>query len=90
MTLELLRSLLHLHQVQIVLGQVSKTNDQIIAETKKKTGNNISPVFSAVNVKFVRRLMKTKNSKTGIMVYTNSFSTSAKLEQMGQQPDKFQ
>lgn len=64
MTLELLRSLLHLHQVQIVLGQVSKTNDRIIAETK--------------------------NSKKGIMVYTNSFSKSAKLEQMGQQPDKFQ
>lgn len=36
MTLELLRSLLHLHQVQIVLGQVSKTNDRIIAEIKKK------------------------------------------------------
>lgn len=57
---------------------------------KKKTGNNISPVFPAVNVKFVRIPMKTKNSKKGIMVYTNSFSKSAKLEQMGQQPDKFQ
>lgn len=57
---------------------------------KKKTENNISPVFPAVNVKFVRRPMKTNNSKKGIMVYTNSFSKSAKLEKMGQQPDKFQ
>lgn len=39
------RSLLHLHQVQIVLGQVSKTNDQIIAETKKKKPESISHPF---------------------------------------------
>lgn len=46
MILELLRSLvLHLHQVQIVLGQVSKTNDRIIAETKKRQETISHPFF---------------------------------------------
>lgn len=58
-----------------MLGQVSKKNDKDIAEFKKlKKGNKISPVFPAENVKFVRRPMKTRNSKTGIMLYSNPFS----------------
>lgn len=58
--------------------------------SKNKRGNKFSPVFSAENVKLVRRPMKTKNSKTGIMAYPILFQIQAKLEQMGQQPDKFQ
>lgn len=45
MILELLRSLVHLHQVQIVLGQVSKTNDRIIAEAKKRQETISHPFF---------------------------------------------
>lgn len=42
--------------------------------SKNKRGNKFSPVFPAEHVKLVRRPMKTKKSKTGIMVYSNPFS----------------